>query len=251
MNNEFLFEKKLDSKEIIEIINSIKEQYEKIDPSILANGNMDEKTTILEWMDNFDITEVNNLGKYINSWFMLNISESEWKQILEPVEIKTIFDVTEFIRLRGKTYEFKDYFAFGRACRTAGIFLTLKSVMQKKGINVEKIKPSTLISEITKENIHEFIETVNLLSPNKLPKIEIKLYKIAYLGTYGVGISVVMGIINSFAKNIELFTFTITILIASFLYSIFIAGKIPLKEVKMGEIKTVRDLVVAIESIKK
>jgi len=133
-----------------------------------------KETLIIDWQDAQDLLLWDDFGKFLNQEFRIEVSKEEWKLILTPETKKTIWDVCQFLAKMAIKEKVRPVKILGQECLSAAVFLTLKKNLQKKGVDVSGLKPSTLISEFLEEdkNYSPLIEEATLTGVRTFDKLE-------------------------------------------------------------------------------
>src|SRR5690606_29890065 len=161
-------------KEILEIIRANYKQQQQYDCVVLKNYELNFETTILEWRDICDLLETDQLWKYLNFSFQIDIDYQTWRNILEPEDKQTLKELCEFIALKSEKEIIKPIKLFGQDCETAGIFRTFTNKLKNKGIDTSEIRPSSKLETLITKYGAIIIEEINQIDPNVLPAITYK-----------------------------------------------------------------------------
>lgn len=129
-------------------------------------------SSIKEWRYSMDLLPGRRLCKYLNEEFEINISESEWKSVLEPSRTKRLGDVCRLISNHAQIEVVKPIKIFGKDCLSASLFKTIKRNLTKRGVDTSDLKPSSLIEPYLKNHFGEFIEQINKNYTGVIPVIE-------------------------------------------------------------------------------
>ena len=160
--------------EILQIIQANYKQQQQLDDLVLSGQELDFNTTILEWRDICDLVDTDDLWKYLNFYFRLDVDKDSWLTQLEPEDEKTIGDLCEFISLHARKEIIRPVKLLGNHCQTAAIFKVLAAKLKDRGVNVSEFRPSSKLEPLFQKYGSAFIEEVNLLNPTVLPTIDYK-----------------------------------------------------------------------------
>jgi hypothetical protein len=162
------------SDELLEIF---KEQHRLCSPlDCMADETYELKrhTLIYEWRDAQDLLPWDELAKFLNQEFRIEVSLSIWKNILNPDDKQTLGDVCDFLSTVAQKEIIIPVKRLGAECLSAAIFLTLKRNLKSKGADVSELRPSTEIAEFlnSNKNFSPLMEEVTLLGVKTFEKIK-------------------------------------------------------------------------------
>lgn len=207
---------KYSAEEVLEIFKEQHRLCSPLDPEADPWAKISAEMTIREWRWARDLLGWKELSEFLNQEFRMDISEKLWFDTLEPAKKRKLIDVCKLI----SSYALKDTYEpkklFGQPCIKAGIFLTIKRNLEKKGVDVSELKPSSSLIEYMDKYFSPVLEEITLTGIKAIEKIETKT-KIKKKG---------------FWKSIKIFEFE-------------------KQELLIGELKTFRDLVEKIIEEKK
>lgn len=181
------------------------------------------------------------LARGLNKEWEINCSDFEWKSVLKPGRKKTLADVCQLIARHAKRPTVRPARMLGCAGRSAGAFLTIRSLLGQAGVSAEKITPSTPLEEYTRHYSLVFTGAISRLAPGTLPSICVRsapFANIAMLCFLASGIGIVFGAVGS----MPLLT------VASIFFLIFTSvlgvalAKLEPAGVEFGHLRTFRDL---------
>ena len=130
--------------------------------------------TIRDWIDEFNLLDWDELVRYYDEMFGLNIGKKEWQKTMLPKKEKTLGDLCEFISEHAKKPEIKPLKLFGRYCEEASIFRYLTKRITAKHPNIKTIKPSSFIEKYMDEIYWDLIAETNLIAHGVLPPVKYK-----------------------------------------------------------------------------
>lgn len=194
------------TEEILEIFKEQHRLCSPLDPEADPRAEISSEMTIREWRWANDLIGWKELSKFLNQEFRTDIPEKTWYDTLEPAKSKQLIDVCELISKNATKEYFLEKRLFGKPCLKASVFLTIKRNLEKKGVNVSDLKPSSSLTEYMNKDFSSVLEEITLTGTKPIDKIEMKLRKKGF-----------WNIINIFAPERH--------------------------EILTGEVKTFRDLV--------
>ena len=121
-------------------------------------------TTIGEWRDAMDLISWKPLADFLNKQFCIQATYQEWKQVLEPSYKATLKQVCTLIAKKTTYEDIRPVKLFGTECLSAAVFLTLKKYLKRRNVDVDSMRPSTLINPYLKKHFSEMIEQISILS---------------------------------------------------------------------------------------
>lgn len=219
--------------------------YFLLDFDMLPREELTFESTVEEWREQMDLLDWRPLGQTENELWEINLSDEEWKQVLEPEDEKTLGGVCELIARHATAPVIREETFFGKPCRPASAFLTIRALLQEAGADVSEIAPSTDLSAYSYQYGRTFLSTIANLSPGTLPRPAIMngdSYRGADLsllwmtGTLPFALMFSMGMHSSWLLLIPGMFFLMYLL---FRWELQLLGG---KQLKFGELKTFRDL---------
>jgi len=228
---------------ILAVIKDSHRQQCQFDPEAEQDIILTFDSTIDEWREACDLLGWRRLAKAMNDWFKTGFSDEQWKAVLEPAKKQKLRGVCELMATKAKRIEIKP---FGNRCVNAGVFLTIRSLLNSTGVQ-EKIKPSTQIAPFFRKQLGFFLSEVGKLEPGALPPVKIcnPIYDYScWAFALGLLICVVGGFWN------PLLVIWGVCLAGCAYISIWNAAR-HLKKVEFGSIETFKDLTLIIANARK
>ncbi len=130
------------------------------DVTIILNFN----TTVSDWRCARDLMRWRPLSHFLNAEFNLSLSEEQWKSVLTPARKRTLREVCELIANHCSFPTVTPVRLLGNSCLSAAVFITLKKYLARRGVQVDDIKPSTLIAPYLDDHFSEMIEQIGILA---------------------------------------------------------------------------------------
>jgi hypothetical protein len=131
-------------------------------------------TTIKHWRDNCELQGWQALGKSLNTYFGTAFSKDEWQVVMKSEKQKTLRDVCSLIATRAILPKVGELKVFGKSCKTASAFFALRLCLQKAGVDVAQIRPSSRLDGFLRLDTQAMIETISRLAPGRLPIMKTK-----------------------------------------------------------------------------
>jgi len=135
-----------------------------LDPEANPHAMLTINSTIAEWRDANDLLPWRSLSKFLNEEFNITATISEWEQVLTPAGKRTLNDVCSFISKKYSTEEIKPIKLLGKECLSAAIFLTLKKNLQRRGVEVNDLKPSSSVTPYIDKYSSQMLEQATILA---------------------------------------------------------------------------------------
>jgi hypothetical protein len=201
------------------------------------------ETTIDQWRSACDLLGWRELGCALNEEWKLGCREDAWRAVLEPSRTRTLGDLCAFIAEGARIPRIRPARLLGAPCRTAGAFLTIRSLLHDAGAEVETLAPSTPLAEYARHHLDAFLGPISRLSPGALP--DVKLFTPWYdLFCFGILASSVTMLVGwRFSPTL----FAIGLALIPFFYAlVWIATTGVPSRVEFGTLRTFRDLAVVV-----
>lgn len=168
---------KYTTEEVLEIFKEQHRLCSPLDPDSDPRAEINSEMTIREWRWANNLVGWKKLGKFLNQEFRIDIREKAWYDTLEPAKSKRLIDVCELISKNATKEYFQEKRLFGKPCLKASVFLTIKRNLEKKGVNVSDLRPSSSLTEYMDKNFSPLLEEITLTGTKPIDKIEIKRRK--------------------------------------------------------------------------
>ncbi len=140
-----------------------------------SEGSCNFDTTVDDWQDELELLPWRRLGRALNQQFQIQLSDKQWKAVFAPARSRTLRGVCELIASEATVPEMRAVTVLGRACRPAGAFLALREGLQRAGIDVTELRPSTPLAPLLRRHFAEVVSEVMKLAPGTLPPPSCKL----------------------------------------------------------------------------
>lgn len=172
--------------EILEIFKERHRLCSPLDPDADPSATITPEMTIHAWRSANDLMGWKKLSQFLNQEFRLDISEQEWYATLEPPKQRQLIDVCKLISKYAHKDTYEPKILFGQACLKATVFLTIKRNLQKKGVNVSNLRPSSALSDYLLSYFSPMIEEITLTGARPIEKIEVSRKKKGFWNTINI-----------------------------------------------------------------
>ena len=142
---------------------------EMADPDAVISFDM----TVHEWRWACDLVQWKELGRAMNVQFRVFFTDGQWREVLKPEKKKTLRGVCELIASKARVPIIKPLRILGRSCRTAGVFLTIRALLQKAGADVSELRPSSDLAPFTVKYRDVFLREISKIAPGALPPVRV------------------------------------------------------------------------------
>ncbi|QDT42775.1 hypothetical protein Pan241w_28640 [Gimesia alba] len=200
-------------------------------------------TTIEDWFFDDDFLTWSSVAHRMNNIWGLSIPRKEWKAVLSPVGKKTLAGVCQLIARHARAPVIRERSFFGKPCRPASVFLTIRAMLQEAGVDVSEIRPSTSLEEYARQHWELFWGDFTMLAPGALPPCRFVRTPGQTLETACITIGAGMFVLGLVLGMIDpLILFFPLILCLLLLVRIFCFPALGPTYVYFGDLKTFRDL---------
>lgn len=163
---------KYTTEEILEIFKEQHRLCSPLDPEADPWAEISSEMSIREWRWANDLLGWKELSKFLNQEFRINLPEKTWYDALEPAKTKRLIEVCELIAKHATKEYFQERKLFGQPCLKASLFLTIKRNLEKKGVNVSDLRPSSSFNEYLDNHFSPVLEEITLTGTKPIDKIE-------------------------------------------------------------------------------
>jgi hypothetical protein len=181
------------------------------------------------------------LARGLNNEWGINCSNAEWKSVLKPGRKKTLADVCQLIARHAKRPTVPPASIFACAGRSAGAFLTIRSLLAQAGARAETITPSTPLEEYARPYLFVFTGAISRLAPGTLPSICVRSAPFANIAMLCILASWIGIAFGAFGSMPLLIVASISFFILTGVVGLVLAAWKP-AGVEFGELRTLRDL---------
>ncbi|MCA9004326.1 MAG: hypothetical protein KDA70_03555 [Planctomycetaceae bacterium] len=144
-----------------------------LEHDMLPREELTMETTVEEWQYQCDYLEWRPLGRAWNDAWGIDLADEEWRAVLTPKRKKTLGGVCELIAQHASAPVIREETFFGKPCRPASAFLTIRALLKEAGADVSKIAPSTPLIPYTNQFADTFRWSIANLAPGVMPGAKI------------------------------------------------------------------------------
>lgn len=203
-------------------------------------------TTIAEWRSTSDLPGTKRLGRGLNAFFGVKLTDSEWRAILDPAKERRLRGVCETIAAKASRRRIRPIRVLGSAeCLPAGAFLAIRSLLVEAGANPSDIKPSTRLDLYLEDFAAIFFDQIAALAPGSVPSFRKRSSSEFFFEAAFAAFFITVGLI-AFAFNAMGFTYIQYVIIAMFIILGTTFGEIFEPRLELAGLTTFRDLSIAI-----
>jgi len=201
------------------------------------------ESTIEEWCFDDDFLSWRRVARATNEVWEISVSNREWKTVLTPLRKKTLAGVCQLISQHARVPVIREQNFFGKPCRPASVFLTIRALLQEAGVDVSEIRPSTSLEEYARQHWELFWKEFTMLAPGAMPpcrfvRTPAQSLETACL-TIGTGMFILGLILGMIDPLVLVFPLILCLLL---LVRIFCVPDFGPSYVYFGDLKTFRDL---------
>jgi len=224
---------------------------EDIDDQVRFDMPLDEAILAIGLENDVTWSEDRWLWKTVQRLFRISIPRAQWKATLRPWRRHTLGELCELIASQATIEEIRPATVLGRPCLPAGAFFAVRSALASAGIDVTGVRPSTPLGPILKRHRDVFSTPLLTLAAGKLPMLSIKQALPITLGCASIFLgllALVLAIPAGWLDVPGLASVGMAALAAILLgvLALTVGLLFPPREVKLGELKTFRDLCLAL-----
>jgi len=227
---------------VLEVLIDSHRQQCEYDPEADSTINLSFNSTIQEWRSACDLVSSRELGRALNEIWETNLSDEQWDAVLTPAHEKTLSNVCELIAAHVAQPIVRPAQFFGGNCLSAGVFLTIRSLLYRAGADVSSIKPSTPIADYTRRHVALFLDAISRLAPGRLPPVRIRMPIFNAIAAIGVVVGIIV-VVFGFSLELAVVSLIGGVLSVCCFVAISIYGRYLLPtSVDFGSIRTFRGL---------
>jgi hypothetical protein len=249
---QFLSYRPASADDVLDILRDWYRHSLEFDPEAEPGIALDFDATIDDWRRACDLLGHRKLGRALNQYFEIGVSDDEWRRVLHPPRARTLRGVCDTIARHARLPTVRRFRIFGGRCLSAGAFLTIRSLLAKAGVPVQGVRPTTRLDAIARDHFSDIIDVIGKIAPGVLPtpKLE-KAYprlsatlEMVLVVTFLLAL--LAGIVEKVFGRFEgLFAYlaygTVFAFVCAYIGFIIIE-RIPYKSVVFGDLRTFRDL---------
>jgi hypothetical protein len=239
----YITEKPATPEYVLSVLRDSHRQQCEYDPEVEPDIELTFNSTIDEWRTVCNLVGWRKLGQALNQVWGINCLNEEWRNVLEPANQKTVQGVCEFIAAHTSQPEIRPARLLGSSCTSSGAFLTIRSLLQEVGVDVEHLRPSTPLAPYTRRHADVFLVSISRLAPGKLPPVKIietPVYNVALVTLLLGWLPIILGIMT---KHYWLSIIGVFIVVISYATTWIATRCLLPSKVEFGGLQTFRDLV--------
>jgi len=126
---------------------------------------------LLDALDEFAWESTYNLAEYLNSVFRVDIPIEDWKNAFPRLRCRNIRDVCNFLASRITRPAIRPWNHIAGPCLPAGAFLTVRAMPAERGLNPQRITPSTPLAALSEDDFHNLYWRLTLIEPGRIPEV--------------------------------------------------------------------------------
>jgi hypothetical protein len=215
------------------------------DPEADSYAVLSFDTTVAEWRDACDLLESRQLGRGFNQIWGIACPDAEWRSVLEPPRSRRLADVCQLIAVHAARRVIRPSRLLGRTCAPAGAFLTIRSLLHEAGAPADEIAPSTPLAPFTRRFGAVFLGPISRLAPGALPLVRIRT-PVHDADIWGILVAAVCILVGP-CSGIHLLTvFGVALFGLVYALTWYAARNLLPASVEFGELRTFRDLAIAV-----
>ncbi len=236
-------EEKYTANDILQILIDRYRFQSAFDAEVERGETLTFSTTIEEWRRICDLLEPNKLSEYYYKFFDLNNDLNELKNLLvNPLNTLQIF--CDYIALHAIREKILPVYSLGKKCFEAAIFKKLIAELQKKGVPVSEIKPSSNLTTFFEKHTTDIMEVVSKLSPGTITDYKYEENALTRYSGLGIAISSLLLLGFWAFSNVPIFLWFTFIGSATLM---IVGGRIKPKKMAIGNYNTFRDLIMGMK----
>jgi hypothetical protein len=229
---------------VLEVLRDSYRQQCRYDPEAEPDIVLSFDTTVAEWRQACDLLPWRGIADAFNIEWGIQCSREQWKAALEPAKRRTLRDVCMLLAQHAELPQIRPVAIFGSACLSAGMFLTIRSLLRKAGADVAEVAPSTPLDSYTRRYPEVFLGPISWLAPGALPPVAI--HHPAYdAAIWGCLAGLVLLMAGACVSSLSAMAAGLVLFIVSYATT-WIAARGGPSRVKFGDLKTFRDLATAL-----
>lgn len=159
---------------VLDVLRDNHRQQCAFDPEAEPDVQLTFDTTVAEWRNACDLVGAKGLGEALNEIWELTIPPEEWQAVLEPPKSRTLRAVCELISSQAQRTSVLKAGYLGASCRSAAVFLTVRSLLIRAGVDAAAVRPSAPIADAAKNHPDAFLGPISRLAPGKLPTVAVR-----------------------------------------------------------------------------
>jgi hypothetical protein len=176
------------------------------DPDVARRFELAADTTIKNWRDVCALADTDDLPAWLNSWFDIELSEREWRKVLEPESERRLRDLCDAVAAHARRPAVRPVRIAGVDCLPAGAFRALRVLLATAGDGAIDIRPSTVIAaRFDNRNGQHLMGALALLAPGALPNVTVRGNEfpgVLHWGAIATGLSLIATLAFGFPMSL-------------------------------------------------
>lgn len=220
-------------------------QSSQLDPEVDESVDLKFNTTVAEWRYACDLIPAKALGRVLNEQWSIKCSDREWREVLEPPETKTLWDVCTLIAGHATRPRLSPTRLLASNCSSTAVFREIQHALKEAGCrDAYAIRPSTPLDEYLREYMDVFLGSVSRLGPGRLPLVHVENQPRTAI-FYTFVLAGLMMLVGTGMQWAGLTVFGALLCLVCLLLLLALSGMKP-SRVEFGQLRTFRDLVIAL-----
>jgi hypothetical protein len=229
---------------VLSVLQDSHRQQVRFDWEADPSARLSFDTTVAQWRDACDLVDWRKLGEALNTAFEVDVRAEVWHTVLEPSGDHQVREVCELIARRASMPVVVPSGMLGARCKAAGVFLVVREHLRRAGADAREIGPSTPLAEYARRYVNVFLGPISCLAPGMLPAIDVRTP--GYYGCAGVMcVSACVMVLGWIVSIPQLGTLGGLLAVGGYA-GVWIMSGLPPRSVTFGQLKTFRDLAVAL-----
>lgn len=169
--NTCLVECSLTPEYVLDVLRDNYRHQQEYDPETEPDIELGFSTPVAQWRLACDLLSWQPLGRALGECWRFEASPADWRAVLEPARVRTLWDVCSFIAARGTRLDVVPSRLLGACCVSGGMFLAVRELLAQAGADVSRLRPSDAIAPFVDQHYAVFLGPVAALAPGKLPTV--------------------------------------------------------------------------------
>jgi len=154
--------------EVFAILFELLRQSGHYDPADSRILNLSPDSPTSEWLQSFNFGDLINAPAALNHHFNTDFDPAELQYFLQPSNNRRLNEFCVFIATRAQA---ADHFLFQGATSPADAFETVRSMLQRAGVNVADLRPDSPLASYLWQCDRDTLLRIACLAPGTLPPV--------------------------------------------------------------------------------
>lgn len=160
-------------EDVLAVLRDWHRQQLQFDPEAQPDIALDFSSTVAEWRLACDLLSWQPLARALGECWCIDASAAEWRSVLEPAGLRTLWEVCSFIAARGTRMEVLPTRLLGACCVSGGMFEAIRGLLARAGADVGRLRPSDAIGPYLYRYPQVFLGPIGGLAPGRLPAVAV------------------------------------------------------------------------------